>query len=146
LFGVPFYDDDHRARARERAGLLTPSPDGQHLLRQWEARRQITHARDPDAYPYQYRTRSTIALLSAAARWHWGFLAVAEADLASVMPRVQAPVLVMSGERDDLWTQSVRAVPHFPNVAWDVIPDGSHDVVDEAPEVFAEKIDRFLHR
>jgi pimeloyl-ACP methyl ester carboxylesterase len=115
-------------------------------MTRWQRRREITHAGRLDEYDPWLGTRGTIQLLKAGRNWHYGYVAVAGADLWSILPQIPAPTLIISGERDELWDESQRAVQIMRDATWQPMTNCSHDVIDEEPELFARNVDQFVRR
>ncbi|MDQ2682390.1 MAG: alpha/beta hydrolase [Chloroflexota bacterium] len=66
--------------------------------------------------------------------------------IEEVLPRVDAPVLVVRGEHDPIaspeWVEGLAAVAR--DGAWAVIPDGAHAVNFDEPDRLAAAVRRFL--
>ncbi len=67
-------------------------------------------------------------------------------DWRDDISRVQAPVLLIHGDRD--WSlEGVRAhVDHLPDVEWVLVPNASHHVWNDRPDVVLPMMDAFFER
>jgi pimeloyl-ACP methyl ester carboxylesterase len=139
LWGYPLYDAD--ARARMVARTTPPFPeDGAFLLQQWENRKRIG---SPTLTP-DVRVRLLIDRLQAGTHLHWGASAVGGMDLEGIARLVQAPTLLICGQRDSGWEQAKASVSLFPDLRFEVIEGASMDVADESPDLLVDLIDRFF--
>ena len=65
-------------------------------------------------------------------------------DHPALALRVTQPVLVMSGENDEVWESSRIAASAFPNGRFEPIQQASVYVAEEFPDEFAAAVIRFL--
>ncbi len=111
----------------------------------------------PATYSPEYREanaaalafyRRQVALLPAV--WYAGLspiIGVLEGlDLTPVLPLIQAPALIVAGERDTMFPleHSRALAAAIPGARLEVVPGGSHGLVIEQPEKTVELIRGFL--
>ena len=67
-------------------------------------------------------------------------------DLTPVLPLIQAPALIVAGERDTMFPleHSRALAAAIPGARLEVVPGGSHGLVIEQPEKTVELIRGFL--
>lgn len=85
---------------------------------------------------------------SAAGGWmvHAMYMSLGqEHDYRAAVKSVEAPVLVLHGERDLQPEQASRMYADlFPNATFRVVPNAGHFVFDDQPEAFAQVVGEFL--
>lgn len=103
LMGVPFYKESVR-RARVPATVPAFRDDGIHLLESFH--------RPPSVYDADLRGRMTAAVVDRPGRAFWAYHSVYAYLPGHVLPKITAPVLFLSDERDPLFSgdEMARAV------------------------------------
>jgi pimeloyl-ACP methyl ester carboxylesterase len=114
------------------------SADGSDIAAFWRNGFKFTQVVSP-----QFHVRRMIDLLQAGydSAGHGPGDAV---DHPALAKRVGQPVLVMSGENDEVWESSQIAARVLPDARFEPIHDASVYVAEEFPERFASAIVRFL--
>lgn len=113
--------------------------DWPDFLRQWNAQSVLGDSGDlPDRGQLKSR-RASIA--RSFVDWSLG----AQADLVPRLEKIPCPVLWVTGERDERFTQlGLEAVAELPQGEHRVVPDCGHRVPWEQPEEFIGLCQRFL--
>jgi pimeloyl-ACP methyl ester carboxylesterase len=73
-----------------------------------------------------------------------GFRAAFAHDLAADLAAITAPTLILTNSGDDLYAASQRAHVLRPDFAFAALDGGTHDIVDEQPQAWAEAVTAFL--
>lgn len=141
LNGVALLSDEERTHfAQFRFAPLEPQADGSHLLAAWNQRL----AASPGWSHIEAMHRYVTALLANPEHYHWGFTAAFAHDMAADLTAITAPTLILSNTGEDLYAASRRAHALRPDFAFAALEGGTHDIVDEQPEAWAEAIADFL--
>lgn len=124
------------------AGTAPPrglDADGERLAAYWRRGFVVgERARTPD-----FAYRRMIDFLQTGPRGA-GHGPAEEVDYDALLGAITQPVLVMAGERDELWDDSRIAQERIPGARFEAIPGGSVYVADEYPEALAARILGFL--
>lgn len=138
LVSIPAYTPQEIAPRLEGVAYPRPRPtsDGSHLLGMWQRRSAI---RAPDADPTFLHALFVDELLSMRGA-HSAYRAVLDYPTLERVAAITHPIVAFV-PRDDLWTQTVRAVPHLPAGSTVVeLPQLDFDLWSEAPEELADLI------
>jgi pimeloyl-ACP methyl ester carboxylesterase len=142
LNGFPLLGTAEREHfAKFYFGPKTPKSDGTHLLTAWENRLRST----PGWSDLELMHRYTVeALHRGATNWR-AFPLVISADLEQVLQRLTVPTLMFTNTGEDLYESTKRAHALRPNFfEYAELEGGTHDIVDEQPEIWTAAILRYL--
>ncbi|HUD95507.1 alpha/beta fold hydrolase [Sphingobium sp.] len=137
---LPLYDIAERTArmTRIKAGPSL-SDDGSHLSAMWDHMQTLFDPRIDTGW----KQESLAENLRSGARAYWGYAAVYGYDLATALPRLTQPVLLIAPE-DDLWEPTQRAAPLIPNVTLTPMPGAGHGLFVLERDTIAAMIDAFL--
>lgn len=143
LNGLALLSPEERAHfAQFRFAPLEPQPDGSHLLAAWNQRLAASPGWTDLAAMHRYVTE----LLANPEYYYWGFEAAFAHDLGADLAAIAAPALILTNTGDDLYAASCRAHELRPDFAFAALDGGTHDIVDEQPEAWANAVAEFLKR
>ncbi len=122
-------------------GPKEPKPDGTHLLIAWENRLRST----PGWSDIHLMHRYTVEALHRGANNWKAFPLVISADLESVLQRLAVPTLMFTNTGEDLYQSTRRAhALRADFFAYAELQGGSHDIVDEQPDNWANAVTTYL--
>jgi len=140
LNGVPLLSTEERAHfATFRFDPLEPRADGSHLIAAWEQRLRSS----PGWSDIRAMHKHVVTMLANPERYFWGFEAAFAYDIAPDLARISVPTMVLTNTGEDLYAASVRAAALRPDWALAALEGGTHDIVDEQPEEWAQMVARF---
>ena len=143
LNGVALLSDEERAYfAQFRFAPLEPAADGSHLTAAWNQRLTAT----PGWTDLGAMHRHVTELLANPTDYHWGFTAAFAHDLRADLLAIASPTLVFTNTGEDLYEASKRAVELRPDFAFAALDGGTHDIVDEQPEMWTRAVTDWLRR
>lgn len=119
-----------------------PRLDGSHLLTSFQARVRM-YGPDPDP---QTITRIVVEKYQGLAPFTWGHDAAYRYDHAASLRRITQPALILTNTGDDLYPLAQRAHALRPDFAYHALSGGTHDIVDQQPEAWAEAVVAYLRR
>lgn len=126
-------------RSHERGA---PKLDGSHLLSSFQARVRM-YGPDPDP---QTITRIVVEKYQGLAPFTWGHDAAFRYDHAASLKRITQPALILTNTGDDIYAMAQRARMLRPDFAYHELQGGTHDIVDQQPEAWAEAVVAYLRR
>lgn len=126
-------------RSHERGA---PKLDGSHLLTSFQARVRM-YGPDPDP---QTITRIVVEKYQGMAPFTWGHDAAFRYDHAASLKRITQPALILTNTGDDIYPMAQRARTLRPDFAYHELQGGTHDIVDQQPEAWAEAVVGYLRR
>lgn len=126
-------------RSHERGA---PKLDGSHLLSSFQARVRM-YGPDPDP---QTITRIVVEKYQGLAPFTWGHDAAFRYDHAASLKRITQPALILTNTGDDIYPMAQRARTLRPDFAYHELQGGTHDIVDQQPEAWAEAVVAYLRR
>lgn len=126
-------------RSHERGA---PRLDGSHLLSSFQARVRM-YGPDPDP---QTITRIVVEKYQGLAPFTWGHDAAFRYDHAASLKRITQPALILTNTGDDIYPMAQRARTLRPDFAYHELQGGTHDIVDQQPEAWAEAVVAYLRR
>ena len=138
LVSIPAYTPLEIETRLEGVGAPRPEPtrDGAHLLMLWRKRREI---HSPDTDPNFLHSLFVDEMLSMDGA-HAAYRAVLAYPTLERVAEITQPIVAYV-PHDDLWTQTVRAVPHLPRQARVVeLPELDFDLWSDAPDQLADLI------
>lgn len=143
LNGFPLLSAEERAFLRSFAfGPPTLREDGSHLLDAWRRRLRAT----PGWTSLEAMHRHVVDGL-VAERTNWkAFPLIVDADLESLLRRIECPTLLFTNTGEDLHAATGRCRALRSDFAYTELAGGTHDIVDEQPEAWVEAVDAFLSR
>jgi pimeloyl-ACP methyl ester carboxylesterase len=141
LNGFPLLTDAERAHfATFYFGPKTPQADGSHLLVAWQNRLRST----PGWTDLDLMHRYTVeGLVSGATNWK-AFPLIINADLTALLRSIQVRTLLLTNTGEDLYDATRRSHAIRPDFAYAELVGGSHDIVDEQPQAWAQAVAAFL--
>ena len=122
-----------------RNGEMTPSQAEESILQTWHDRVR-RWVRPPTALLIQCLADE----LAVFPRRNEGFRAVRDHDLRSAISRVQAPVLMLNGEKDSLAKMDAESVKLFRDARLVLLPDWGGQLQGSAPALYANHLLDFL--
>lgn len=141
LNGLALLSDEERAHfAQFRFAPLEPKADGSHLLAAWNQRL----AASPGWTQLPAMHRYVAEMLANPDYYYWGFEAAFAHDLGADLMAITAPTLILSNSGEDLYAASQRAHGLRADFAFAALEGGTHDIVDEQPEAWAQAVAGFL--
>jgi pimeloyl-ACP methyl ester carboxylesterase len=136
--------------AEERAewkGVLTPrqqawrpKPDGSHLVELWNRRCAASGSWTDLAAMH----REVVQMLRAGSLLWYGHAASFEYDQLGRLGMIVAPTLILTNTGDLTFQFARRAAERRPDFAYVEFPGGTHDIIDEQPERFADAVADFI--
>lgn len=114
--------------------------DGSHLMKSFDIRMRMGGV-DPDP---KVATKGVVAKYQALGPFTWGHNAAFRYDHAATMRQMKTRTLILTNTGDDIYTLAKRAREMFPNFEYAELIGGSHDIVDQQPEEWAEAVAAFL--
>jgi pimeloyl-ACP methyl ester carboxylesterase len=140
LSGCPDYDPE--VRQQKLAGIQPApiEPSGEHLLRAWE---RVSAGMKGWATLEQIH-RSAIDTLKAGPEYYYAYLAVFTQDVRTRIPKITAPTLLMSGERDLFVERQEQLRPLFRQAETYVFRGAGALTMMERPQEFCQVVTRFL--
>lgn len=142
LNGVPFLTEEELAHFRTfDFKPLHPKEDGSHLLAAWNQRL----AASPGWTDLRAMHRYTVEMLAINETYHLGFKAALAHDMLADLQALSAPTLVFTNTGEDLYAASRRAAELRPDLSFAELEGGTHDIVDEQPEAWAQTVLTFLN-
>lgn len=141
LNGVAFLSEQERAFfATFEFGPTQIAADGTHLVQAWTARLKATPGwSDLDAM-HRYTMEG---LMRGRTSW-MAFPAVIGHDLTPDIMALTVPTLFFTNTTDDLYEATQRASALRPDFAYRALEGGTHDIIDEQPEAWANIVIDFL--
>ena len=138
LVSIPAYTPLEIETRLEWVGAPRPTPtrDGSHLLEMWR-RRSLIRSLDTDPTFLQSLFVDELMSMEGA---HAAYRAVFAYPTLGRLSEITQPIVAFL-PHDDLWTQTVRAVPHLPAHSTIVeLPELDFDLWSDAPEKLADLI------
>lgn len=141
LNGLALLSPEERTHfASFRFAPLQPRADGGHLVDAWQQRLRAT----PGWTDIDAMHRHVVTMLANPERYYWAFEAVFGHDLAADLALITAPTLVLTNSGEDIYDATCRAAQSQPDWAFTALAGGTHDIVDEQPQAWADAVTRFL--
>jgi pimeloyl-ACP methyl ester carboxylesterase len=142
LNGPPLYTEEERLAREQRAARQTvaPMPDGSHLLQRWQRRIAAT----PGWTDINAMQRGVVQTLVAGEYDWYGHLAAFEYRMMPRFLSLTVPTLILTNTGEDLYRFSLRAHELRPDFAFVALEGGTHDIVDEQPEAWANAVADFV--
>ena len=142
LCGCPDYDSDVRAGRIAAIKPLTVDVNGEHFNQAWS---RVAAQMQGWASPEQMH-RSAVDILKARATDHFATLAVIANDVRDAIPKITAPTLLATGERDVFASRQPQIAPLFRSAESYIFEGSSGLPMIERPEAFVRVIDSFLSK
>lgn len=140
LNGVPWLTDEQRAFfAGFRFGPLEPQPDGSHLVAAWSQRLAAT----PGWTELRAMHKHVVEMLAKNETYWWGFQAAFRYDIEADLMALRCSTLIFTNTGEDLYESSKRAAAARADFAYAELQGGTHDIVDEQPEAWAQVVADF---
>ena len=148
LNGPPLFTPEERTgylqdiQASPRPG---PVADGSHLVAVWERRKRFT----PGWTSVSAMHRGVVMMLAAqvsgeGGRELAGYTAAFAHDIGVPLRSIRQPGLILTNTGDDLYAASRRAHELRPDFAFVALAGGTHDIIDEQPEAWAQSVADFV--
>ena len=140
LNGPPIFTAEERAEPRPYLEPMAKQPDGSHLVARWDRRIAATVGwTDIDAMH-----RGVVWTLVAGDTWWYGHAAAFAYDMEPAFMGLSCPTLILTNTGDDIYHLAQRARDMRPELAYVELEGGTHDIVDEQPEAWAEAVAGFI--
>ena len=114
--------------------------DGQHLSEEWHVRRRLW-GEDADLDLLQL---GFVEQMQVYERCHWAHDAVFAYDIGSALSKVECPVLLLNGKRDNLSANDERASELLPRSRLRLIQGTGGQLAYRKPELFAQEVLSFM--
>ncbi len=141
LNGPPLFTGEERAeRNAKPAGPIPPVADGSHLSKRFQGRVAATVGWTRlDAMQKNF-----VQTLSAGDTFWYGHKAAYEYDFALAFMGLKVPTLILTNTGDDIYHLAQRARAARPDMSYIELTGGTHDIVDEQPEIWAAAVAKFV--
>jgi pimeloyl-ACP methyl ester carboxylesterase len=139
LWSPPLLDAEMARQLRE-----TPAANYERLLDEIGQQYAYRVTWGGETFTPAIGARYLLEWLQAGPAWNRLYQVVGATDLRDYLPRVGQAALVMSSRRDRLWPAAAAAARLLPNAELIEMDGVSLNVTDEAPQVFAAEVARFL--
>ncbi len=141
LNGPPIYTAEELAERRARPHVEVPlKEDGSHLKQRWDGRLKVT----PGWTNTYAMNRNLLGTLWAGDTAWYGHKAAFEYDLMADFMRLASRTLILTNTGDDLYHMAQRAHALRPDFAYRELIGGTHDIVDEQPQAWADAVVDFI--
>lgn len=141
LNGFPLLSAEEREFFRSfHFGPPEPKADGSHLLDAWHKRLKAT----PGWSSVEVVHRHLVDGLGSGATNWMAFPLIVNADLGGLLERIAVPTLLYTNTGEDLYAATNRCRAVRPDFDYAELPGGTHDIVDEQPAAWVERLLRFL--
>ncbi len=137
-------DEAARADRREKDAewsALALKGEWSEFLEKWEAQGILAGGAGAGELPDRINLKTRRASIARSfVDWSLG----AQADLSPKLKKITCPVLWLTGERDDKFTEvAKKAVPNIPQAEHQIIPDCGHRIPWEKPAEFTRRCVEF---
>lgn len=140
LNGPPIFSAEEAAGRVGGPGPMKIEADGSHLRKRWESRVAATVGwTDVDAMH-----NNVMQTLWAGETFWYGHKAAFEYDITEAFMGLEMPTMILTNTGDDIYHLSCRARDMRPELAFTELVGGTHDIVDEQPEAWAEAVVAFI--
>ncbi|MFN8533291.1 MAG: alpha/beta hydrolase [Dehalococcoidia bacterium] len=144
LNSPPVYDAE---RIAERLSHVERGPrpiheDGSHFLRSWEGRKRAT----PGWTNLAAMHRSVVDTLANGDTAWYGHLAVYEYPNYANFLQLAGPAFILTNTGDDVYPWSKKAHELRPDFEYQELEGGTHDIVDEQPEAWADAVSAYVKK
>lgn len=119
---------------------LVPQADGSHLSATWQQRLTTT----PGWTDINAMHRYCVDMLAIPDRYFRAFDAVFAHDIQADIRAIGVPTALLTNTGEDLYGGTQRAHAMRPDFAFHALEDGTHDIVDEQPQAWAEAVASLL--
>lgn len=126
--------------ALDSAPRSDPQADGSHLLEIWNRRATFT----PGWTSVEAMHNGVIQMLIAGDAGLDGFHAAFDHDIAETIRRITQPTLILTNTGDDIYSCAQRARELRPDFDYVELSGGTHDIVDEQPQAWADAVTAFV--
>jgi pimeloyl-ACP methyl ester carboxylesterase len=141
LNGPPLYTADELAeRGARRLGPVPLEDDGGHLQKRWDSRIAAT----PGWTSIAAMQRNLMGTLWAGDTSWYGHNAAFAYDMMSDFMHLTCRALILTNTGDDLYAIAQRAHGLRPDMAYEELVGGTHDIVDEQPAAWAAAVAKFV--
>ena len=143
LNGPPLMTDEEKQvmiKAIEKAPVTVPQKDGSHLIDLWNKRIGFT----PGWTNVEAMHRGVVQMLRADENDFFGFQAAFEQDLHGLLLKIEQPTMILTNTGDDIYFAALRAKEIRPDFLFKELSGGTHDIVDEQPEAWADIVTEFF--
>ncbi len=117
-----------------------PQADGSHLLALWQRRCSVSGEWSHLGAMH----REVVQMLRAGPTLWYGHAAAFAYDQLARLPLIRAPTLILTNTGDLTFKFAQRAAQARPDFAYVELQGGTHDIVDEQPELFAAAVSAFI--
>jgi len=120
-----------------------PSPiyrDGSHLIKAWKVREHFTPGWADEVVMH----RRLVDQLWAGDNEWFGHYAAFVYDMLSDFIKLSVPTLILTNTGDDAYKMSLRAHTLRADMTFSELEGGTHDIVDEQPEAWANAVTGYI--
>jgi haloalkane dehalogenase len=118
-----------------------PAKDGSHLQAMWNLRAGAT----PGWSNLESMNRQVIHALLAGEHMWWAHAAVFAYDQQTALEKLTGPNLILTNTGDGIYFLALRAKELRPDFDYVEIEGGTHDIVDEQPEMWAQAVIKYIN-
>lgn len=141
LNGPPLFSDEDLERLKDFD--LTPAPiaeDGSHLQARWQRRARFS----PGWTDKEAMHRRVVDQLWAGDTGWYGHNAAFNYQMRDDFMALQGRVMILTNTGDDIYDLAQRARKLRPELTYRELEGGTHDIVDEQPEAWADAVAEFV--
>lgn len=142
LNGPPLLSAAELEAARQR---ISPGPhpihaDGSHLQERWDRRARFT----PGWSDRVAMHRRLVDQLWAGSTGWYGHQAALSYEMAGDFQALQGAVMILTNTGDDIYHLAQKAYQIRPEFTFKALSGGTHDIVDEQPQVWSKAVADFV--
>ncbi|MFK7843173.1 MAG: alpha/beta fold hydrolase [Sphingorhabdus sp.] len=116
------------------------SRDGSHLIEAWRVREHFTPGWTDEVVMH----RRLVDQLWAGDKEWFGHYAAFEYDMISDFIKLAVPTMIFTNTGDDAYKMALRAHKLRPEMTYCELEGGTHDIVDEQPEAWANAVTGYI--
>jgi len=132
-----------RANSHKSHESGKPKLDGNHLLTSFQRRVRMYGKDVPDPAVI---TRIVVEKYQGLGPYTWGHDTAFAYDQEAAMRRIRHQTLILTNTGDDIYEMAQRARVLRPDFAYQELQGGSHDIVDQQPQAWADAVVAYLRR
>ncbi len=140
LNGPPIFTDEERAERLPKPGPIALERDGSHLSKRFQGRVNVTVGWTRlDAMQKNF-----MQTLWSGENFWYGHKAAYEYDMKGHFMALKVPTLILTNTTDDIYHLAQRARQLRPDMDYVELTGGTHDIVDEQPEAWADAVAKYI--
>lgn len=140
LNGPPVFTAEERAARVKKPGPIAIEGDGSHLSKRFQGRVAAT----PGWTDINAMQKNFMQTLWAGETFWYGHKAAYEYDMQEAFMGLKVPTLLLTNTGEDLYDMTKRVHKMRPDMAYVELIGGTHDIVDEQPQAWAEAVAAFI--